>query len=146
MRSAHDVAVDAPKDEPTVRAGAAIRAAREAKGLSQTELRDLLRERLRREAPAGKEQTVGQSAVSRWEQGVNAPEHWKWRAIEEVLEMEPGCLAHIILGHPVVPPDQLREMEARLDRVELALREMVDLLHGLDRRIQGTSPGGDEAG
>ena len=91
----------------------------------------------------GKEQTVGQSAVSRWEQGVNAPEHWKWGAIEEVLDMEMGSLAQIILGRrPVLPPERATALESRLDRVELALREMVDLLHDLDRRIQGTSRDG----
>jgi transcriptional regulator with XRE-family HTH domain len=88
--------VDAPKDEQTVRAGEAIRRARDAKGWTQNRFVDELAKAMH--APAGEERTVGQSAVSRWEAGVHAPEYWRWRAIEEVLDMRLGTLAQLLLG------------------------------------------------
>src|SRR5688572_24056940 len=113
--------VNALKDEHTVKAGRAIRSAREAKGWSQTDLRDRLRDAFRREAQAGEESTVGQSSVSKWEKGANAPEAWKWRVIEDVLGMESGTLARLLLGTDDLPPPAVDQLNARLDTIEETL-------------------------
>lgn len=119
MRLAHHRGVDAPKDEQTVKAGEAIRTARSAKGWTQEQLVERLRDAM--QAPAGEERTAGQSAVSRWESGVNAPEYWRWRAIEQVLDMRPGTLAQLLLGSDAPGPT----VEARLDAIERTLAALV---------------------
>lgn len=134
-----------PNDERRRRAGDAIREARKAQGWTQPHFAEKLTAALRSHAPPGEAQTVGQSAVSRWEQAVNAPEPWKLPVIEEVLDMQPGWLATILYDRPQVQPDQARAsaLDARLDRVEQSLEEVIQLLHDLDRRIRGKSLGGD---
>lgn len=109
--------VDVPKDEHTVRAGEAIRKARLAKGWTQDQFVDRLKESM--QAPAGEEKTAGQSAISRWEGGVHAPEYWRWRAIEDVLDMEHGTLARLLLDIPIPAT-----VEARLDAIERTLAEL----------------------
>ena len=68
--------------------------------------------------------------------------------------INPGVRAATIsalrrLEMPTGPSDVLDRaaaIEARLDRVELQLGQMIELLRDLDRRIQGTSQGdGEEA-
>lgn len=111
--------VDAPKDDQTVKAGEAIRRARDAKGWTQTRFVEELTTAMH--APAGEERTVGQSAVSRWEAGVHAPEYWRWRAIEEVLDIRRGTLAQLLLGSDAPGPG----ISDRLDAIERTLAELV---------------------
>lgn len=132
-------------DDRRKRVGRAILTARTEHGWTQPELAELLTEALRKQAAPGEAQTVGQSAVSRWEQGVNGPEPWKLPVVEQVLELPAGTLAALLYEQPPAP-DRATQLEARLDRVELAMMEMLALLRDLDRRIQGTSRGGDEEG
>lgn len=136
--------VDAPNAERLQRAGRVIREARDALGWNQGRLADELSAAFDRLAIAGRAQTVGQSAVSRWENGENAPEPWKLALIEDVLNIDAGSLATILYDRPPRSGDDREAViEARLDGLELQLAQMIELLHGLDRRIQGRSPGGD---
>jgi transcriptional regulator with XRE-family HTH domain len=135
MRTAHDPSVE-PREDRRERAGQAIREARLAKGWNQERLAEALSTAMQSEAVAGRAQTVGQSSVSRWESGEAAPEAWKLPAIEAALEIPAGRLAAVLYEQPVNPV-RASQLEERMDRIELALREMVDLLRDLDRRIQG---------
>lgn len=75
------------------------------------------------------------------------PEQWKLDMIEDVLGLEPGTLAGILYDRPPRPvQDRAGAIEDRLDRVELQLNQMIELLHDLDRRILGRSPDDGEAG
>lgn len=133
-----------PSGDRRERAGRAIREARQEKGWNQERLADALSAAMQDRTVAGRSQTVGQSTVSRWESGAAAPEPWKLPAIEEVLGMRAAALAEILYDRPERPVvDRAGAIEARLDRVELQLGQLIELLHDLDRRIQGTSPGGD---
>lgn len=79
---------------------------------------------------------VKQSAVSKWENGTSQPDDDKLDAIAAFLGLARSEVVLLRDGVPdEVAPDRVTALEARLDRVELALREMVDLLRDLDRRI-----------
>ena len=92
---------------------------------------------------------VRQSAVSKWENGTSLPEDDKLDAIavflgvsrSEVVLLRDGSEADL-----AVDAGRADAIEARLDRVELQLGQMIELLRDLDRRIQGTSPNGGEGG
>lgn len=147
MTVAHDPGVDLqPNEERARRAGEAIRRAREAKGLKQPQLAQAMTEALELEQAPGRARTVSQPAVSRWELGQNVPEQWKLPVIEQVLDIPSGTLAAILYDRQPRPvEDRADAIEARLDRVELQLAQMIELLRDLDRRIQGTSPDDDGA-
>lgn len=136
---------DSPNTERRRRAGEAIYAARLAKGWNQERLAEMLTAAMGDQEVAGRAQTVGQSAVSRWESGVAAPEGWKLATIEQVLGMEDGTLTALLYARPPRRvEDRADAIEARLDRVELQLAQMIELLRDLDRRLQDTSPDDDE--
>lgn len=139
---------DSPNSERRRRAGEVIYSARLAKGWNQERLAELLTEAMGEQHVAGRTQTVGQSAVSRWESGVAAPEGWKLAAIEQVLGIDDGTLTAILYARPPRPVEdrgaaieaRLDHLEARIDHVHGQLAEMIELIRGLDRRIQDTSP------
>ena len=114
-----------------MRLGVALRERRRELGLTTTQVAELV--------------GVQQSAVSKWENGASLPDDDRLDAIAQflgvsradVLLMRDGTRAEPALG-----ADRADAIEARLDRVELQLGQMIELLRDLDRRIQGTSPGG----
>jgi transcriptional regulator with XRE-family HTH domain len=125
--------VSKAKDARKVRAGQAIRKAREAHGWRQAEdAVPRLNLELERHAPgAGRARTVTQSAWSRWERGETSPEHWKWPAIEDVLAMERGILAEILQERkrPTTPVGEL------LTNPRAVVNEMRKLVEALERML-----------
>ena len=141
MRLTHDRYVDSsPNKERRRRAGEAIRSAREAAGLTQPEAAAALTEALRQLTVPGESQTVGQSAVSRWEIGSYAPQPWKLPVIEDVLGIPEGTLAGILYDRP--PPaaqmeERLASIEAKLAAHDSTLAQILDAVTASDRRVRG---------
>lgn len=94
---------------------------------------------------------VDQTLVSSWKRGLKLRRMTPGRVakIERALGVEacpPGTLSAILYDRLASPRplDRVSDLEERLDRVEQGVKEMLELLRDLDRRIRGTSRGGDE--
>jgi transcriptional regulator with XRE-family HTH domain len=75
---------------------------------------------------------VPKSTVSNWARGLNAPEPYRWAAIEEALGMEPGTLAAAgVVMQPADGTDRWSVMEELIrqqgDEIR-QLRAVVELL------------------
>jgi len=111
-----------------MRLGLHIRERRRAAGMSAAQLAELF--------------GVKQSAVSKWENGITDPGDDKLDAIAGFLGVPRSEV--VLMRDGSADDDRTTELENRLDRVEQRLEEVVRLLGDLDRRIRGTSQGGDE--
>lgn len=110
-----------------MRLGLQMRERRREAGLTTTQVAEMI--------------GVKQSAVSKWENGTSQPEDDKLDAIASFLGL---TRAEVVLLRDGAPEDRATDLEARLDRFEVGMMEMMQLLRDLDRRIQGMSPGGGE--
>jgi transcriptional regulator with XRE-family HTH domain len=116
-----------------MRLGVALRERRRELGLTTTQVAETI--------------GVKQSAVSKWENGTSLPEDDKLAAIAAFLGVS---RSDVVLWRDGTPPGasvdagRADAIEARLDRVERQLGQMIELLRDLDRRIRDTSPDGDE--
>lgn len=110
------------------RMGQAIKKARTDMGLSQSQLTDLVVERL------GEEETLGQSMISRYENGLAVPEPPKRRALEQILGLPAGELYRLLepeAGQKGAVPADLSE---RIGRLEDQMGEVLAILR---RREEG---------
>lgn len=130
--------VPTPNQDRRQRAGEVIRAARERAGQTQTAAAQAISAALQKLVGPGESQTVGQSAVSRWEIGSVAPEPWKLPVIEDVLGIPTGTLASVLYDRPPQAPDQLEErlaaIESAMAEQSAALDRILDAITAADRR------------
>jgi transcriptional regulator with XRE-family HTH domain len=113
-----------------MRLGVALRERRRELGLTTTQVAEMV--------------GVRQSAVSKWENGASLPDDDRLDAIAQFLGVSRADVVLMRDGTPSAPTlgaGRADAIEARLDRVELQLGQMIELLRDLDRRIQGTSQG-----
>lgn len=88
---------------------------------------------------------VQQSAYSKWENGRTRPGDEALTGIAKFLGLSRAAVILARSTGELDPEiDRADAIEARLDRVELQMTEMIELLRDLDRRIQDRSQGDDE--
>ena len=86
---------------------------------------------------------VPKSTVSNWARGLNAPEPYRWAAIEEALGMEPGTLAAAagVVMQPADGTDRWSVMEELIRRQGDEIRQLREVVELLAARARRRSPG-----
>jgi DNA-binding transcriptional regulator YdaS (Cro superfamily) len=76
---------------------------------------------------------VPTSTVSNWARGLNAPEPYRWTAIEEALKIEAGTLARAagVVMQPADALDRWAEMESTIRRQGDEIRRLREVVERL---------------